>query len=597
MSTTRFLLPAAFVVLLLASSPVPAAPLEAMPFEQVRAGMKGTGRTVFSGTRIETFDVEIVGTLPNIGPDQNLILARCSGGPLAQTGVLAGMSGSPVFVEGRLVGAVAYSWGFSKDALAGITPIGEMIAVSQRKTPRARAAAASWTVPGGLERLRRPELLAGFFEGQVRALAGGGGALQATIPLSVGGLGPRGFASVAPTLASSGFVPVQGGGAGRRPEASPALEPGSAVGVKLVRGDVDMTATGTVTWVDGTRVLAFGHPLFGLGAVDLPLTGARVEALLPSLQQSMRIATPLSELGTLEQDRASAIVGRLGGGPRMIPVRLRLVNAQGESREYSFDVADDPLLAPLLLYASLNGILTNHERTVGSVSLRLGRGSVVQIEGQGEVAVDNMFTGPTAPVYATGMSAYVLYLLMNNDWATPRISGVNLLLEYDELPRTAAIRRVMLDRYRVRAGETVTATILVSPFRGKDETLTRQIVIPPDTEPGRLTVHVGNAEAIEETESIDGMVAPRTLPQLVGLINHVRRNDRIYVVALSEDSGVALAGERLPNLPPSVAGVLSRPRSLGNHASLGLRGVFEEQIETAYAVNGVARVSLEVERP
>jgi hypothetical protein len=369
------------------------------------------------------------------------------------------------------------------------------------------------------------------------------------------------------------------------------------VGVKLVRGDVDMTATGTVTWVEGDRVLAFGHPLFGLGAVDLPLSGARVEALLPSLLQSMRIATPLAEVGSFRQDRAAAISGRLGASPRMIPVRLQLGSRQGSARTFSFDVADDPLLGPVLLYVALNGVLANQERVVGSMTLELREGSVIRLEGEQEVELSNLFAGSTAPLYATGTSAFILHLLMNNDWVAPRVTGVNLILEHDDEPRTARVRRVTLDRYRVRPGDTVRASVVLQPFRGPDQTLVADVLVPPGTAPGRLLLHVGNGLEVTDAEGLDDPLMPRDLRQLIQLINGIRRNDRVHLVALADDRGALLDGARLPNLPPSVASVLARPRSDGNHASLRYRGVLQEEIPTSHAVEGLARVQIEVEAP
>jgi len=255
--------------------PAAAAP-PVMSFDEVQPGMIGTGHTVFVGTRIDTFDVEILGKLPNIGPDQNLILARLSGGPLAETRVMSGMSGSPVFIDGRLIGAVAYSWGFATIPIAGISPIEEMLAVAALGGAGARRVGA--TGPA-LDALTHREALATAIDAMEEALSWPVAAPVST-PLSVSGIGPLGLARIGRGLERLGFAPVQAGTAGADASATPPrLEPGSAVGVKLVRGDVEMAATGTVTWVEGDSVLAFGHPLFGLGSVDLPLTGARVEAL------------------------------------------------------------------------------------------------------------------------------------------------------------------------------------------------------------------------------------------------------------------------------------------------------------------------------
>jgi hypothetical protein len=570
-----------------------------LPFDQVEAGMTGTGRTVFQGTRIESFEVEILGKLPNIGPDQNLILARCSGGPLEETGVLAGMSGSPVTVDGKLIGAVAYSWGFAKAPLAGITPIEEMLSIAALDSPS--PALRSGALPSGLELLaplHAPQELEEFFldtaAGFLRRPAG---ALPVAVPLAVAGMGSRGLGRVAPFLDGTGFLPVQAGSVGADAGPSPVVEPGSAVGLKLVRGDLEMTAIGTVTWVDDDRVLAFGHPLFGLGQVDLPMTGADVQMLLPSLMRSARLATPLSEIGALRQDRASGVFGRLDADPRMIPVRFQVGEPGRADRVYSFDIADDPLLSPLLLYLSLNGILSGRERPLGSATVRLKEGSVIKMAEGADVALDNMFAGTSAFDYGTGITAYILYLLMNNTWTPPEIAGVNLILEYDDAPLSATIRRAALDRYRARAGETVQATVVLAPYRGRDRIYTASLKIPEETPPGTLELQVGSAIAIARAEVQREPILPRDLEQLIRLINTLRRNDRVYLSATREDSGVLLQGARLPNLPPSVASVLSRPRSKGNFVVVPRRSVLEEIILTEYAVQGAARVELEVEAP
>jgi hypothetical protein len=342
-------------------------------------------------------------------------------------------------------------------------------------------------------------------------------------------------------------------------------------------------------------VLAFGHPLYSLGAVDLPLTGARVEALLPSLMQSLRIATPLEEIGSFRQDRASAIFGRLGGSPRMIPVRLQLGSRLGSAKTFAFDVADDPLLAPVLLYVALNGVLANQERVVGSMTLNVREGSVIRLEGQKEVELSNVFAGSTAPYYATGTSAFILHLLMNNDWTAPRITGINLILEHDDEPRTARVERVTLDRTRVHPGENVRVSVTIRPFRGPQQTLVEEVPIPAETVPGRLLLHVGNGLEVMDAEGIDDPVRPRDLDQLIQLINSIRRNDRVHLVALAEDNGAFVGGARLPNLPPSAAGVFSRPRGSAGDTRLRYRSVLQEEIPTDYAVEGMARVGIEVE--
>jgi SpoIVB peptidase S55 len=569
-----------------------------MSFADVQPGMRGVGRTVFEGTTISTFDVEVVGKLPNIGPDQNLILVRCSGGPLERTGILSGMSGSPVLVDGKLIGAVAYTWGFSKEPIAGVTPIEEMLDLARGGGGASVAAAHLDVGRPELARVHSAEALRGWIEQElVRPLARAEGSLPLSIPLSVSGVGALGLARLAPDLTRVGFVPVQGGSLGSSAPPAPPIEPGSAVGVKLVRGDIELTATGTATWVENGTVLAFGHPLFGLGDVDLPLTGALVQTLMPSLMQSARVATPLAEIGALRRDCASGILGRSGVTPQLIPVRFKLNHPARGERDYSFDIANDPTLSPLLLYVSLNGILASRERTFGSATVRVREGSVIKMGSGEDVELDNLFSGNAAFDYGTGIPAYVLYLLMNNAWSRPDIVGVNLLLDYDAQPKSARVRRATVDRYRVRAGDAVEAAVVLSPFRGPEKVYTTTIRIPEETPAGTLTLEVGGALALSRAEESYEPMLPRDLEQLIALINQLRRNDRIYIAATREDTGAVLHGERLPNLPPSVATVLARPRSRGNVVQVTRRSVFEEVIETDFAVEGSARIELEIEGP
>ncbi len=584
------LLSVLILLTLTAAQPSDAAP-PILEFDDVRSGMTGTGLTVFEGTRIESFGVEILGKLSNVGPDQDLILARLSGGPLARTGVLAGMSGSPVTIDGKLVGAVAYSWGFSTEPIAGITPIRQMLAITDLDEggPPRIGGISSW--PSTLKTLRSASLDPFWNELQERLSPGVGRPIS--IPLSISGMDALGLRQAAASLDGVGFLPLQSGGDSGTTEVPAPLEPGSAMGLKLVRGDVDMTATGTVTWVDEGRVLGFGHPLFGLGAVDLPLTGARVQALLPSLHQSARMATPLGELGSLRQDRTSGVYGIVGAEPRMIPVRLQL--SASDEHQYAFDIADDPLLTPLLLYASLNGILASKERVYGQATVRLREGSVIKLMGSEDVALDNLFAGASAFDHGTGLAAYILYLLMNNTWTQPQIAGINLLMEVDEAPRTARIRRVTVDRYRASPGDEVEVAVVLRPYRGSDRVLTRTVLIPPETPAGPLTIAIGGALAIARGQRQDEPVAPRDLDQLIWLINQLRRNDRIYIIGTQKDTGILIGGARMPNLPPSVARVLTRPKTRGNFSYVRERGILEEAVLTDYAVEGSASVELLVE--
>ena len=563
-----------------------------LPYDQVKAGMRGVGKTVFSGSQVEEFEVEILGKLPNIGVDQDLILGLCTGGPLEHTGIMSGMSGSPVYVDGKLIGAVAYSWGFSKDPIAGITPIESMLDIpGQGSGPSERA--SSWE-PRALEALRNHEQWNGFFVRQWNQLQGSAPGLRpVAIPLGIAGMDA---AAVAAAMRGSDarWLPMQsGGGAGVDGE-TPRLEPGSPIGVKLIRGDVEMSATGTITWIDDRSLLAFGHPLFGLGSVDLLATAAQVEALMPSLVNSAKMAVPTQAIGALREDRTHGVAARRGVEPSLIPARLQLRSPRGE-RSYSFDLADDPVLTPVLLYMALNGIVANRERGVGHATVQLAEGSVIKLGDGTDIPVDNLYAGANGIQYGTSFAPYVMYLLMNNPWTPPRVAGINLIVEYDDAPRTARIAGVSLDRYRAKPGDSIQATIRLAPYGGAERTVQRSLEIPANARPGGMTLTVGGAAAINRTERRNRARTPTNLDHLIRAIRQLRRNDRIYLAASQADSGGLIGAWSLPDLPPTARSVVALPRNRSTFLPVATRSVVEDSLPTDYQIEGGAALQLEIE--
>jgi hypothetical protein len=593
-----------------------------LPFSEIRPGMTGVGRTVFSGTRVEEFKVEVIGTLENIGPHRNLILGRLSGGPLAQTGVMAGMSGSPVYIGDRLVGAVAYSWGFAKEPIAGIVPFQEMLAIEGRETPdspRAALSLPSEAGPLGLRWLADPARLvdhfAGYLGGPVALSQGaaaptegsGGGAVRSGAetmtpigtPLLLGGFPGTAIPGLTEGLGRAGLRVTQGGTPGRSPGSASVgatLEPGSAVGIGLVRGDIEISAICTVTHREGDRLWACGHPLLGLGPTELAMTTATVSGLLPSLEASFKFATAQDDIGVFRQDRATGVFGFAGRKARTIPVRLELQPERGRPRRLAFSVAADPFLAPYLVYAALNGILSSEEKDFGEMSFTYNEGSVIRLAGEDDIRLGNLFAGDLARLYASGTIAFLCEILLDSEYRTVQIDGIDLVLGVSDTRRTARLLRAWVSRDRVRAGETVQVSVGLKPFRGPEITREMNLTIPREVPPGRLMLQVGDATALARTDAdhSDEFV-PRDLGMLIRLINRLRRNDRLYAVLTRTDNGLVFQGERLPNLPPSVSQVMARPQTRGNYSRTWYRGVSEESVALGYAVEGYRLLSVDVE--
>ena len=589
---------------------------QVLPVKDITAGMEGIGRTVFDGNRVETFKVHILGVLQNImGPNRSLILARLEGGPLAETGVIAGMSGSPVYVDGRLVGAVSYSLGqFTKEPIAGITPIDEMVDATATPQSRPATAQARLTLPvtqasleATLQRVfARTTAFAGSpfdvrFTG--RTTDTWSGPEMATMlrpiatPLVMSGFAGDTAASLADAFTRSGFQPVAGAGAGLREpgDTSSGLQPGEAIGVGLVDGDLSLGATGTVTNVVGNRVYAFGHPFYNLGPTAFPMTRAYVHVVLPSLLSSSKIASLGRVVGTIEQDRATAIAGTLGGPPSMLPIHLALETDHGPRREFHFSVVRDQLFTPLLTYLSVVNTLKSYEREFGASSFTV-KGKAL-VAGHDQLAFEDLFTGDSPSIGAASYIAGPIAFLLTNDVEPVEIDALDLTIVSSETPRTADLERVWIDAPVVRPGRTIPVKLMVRTYRGDEVTQTVQVPIPVNAT-GPLTLLVADGArltALEQRELRRGQ-QPRDVAQMLRAFNKARKNNRLYVRLISSDEGAVVEGETLGGLPSSVLAILDGDRSGGNISSLSTATLGEWDIPTDYAVSGARTLSVPLDR-
>jgi hypothetical protein len=546
-----------------------------MPVEAVQPGMRGTGVSVFAGETRAEFQVEILGTLPNaIGPRRHLILARLSGQRLADTGVMQGMSGSPVYIDGKLIGAVSYSLGaFSKEPIAGITPIADMIDATNRTTGapapvRSVAANLPWPVPPAQFAAALRDAFARLTAGSAPVtLAGADAPVLAALPshaqlrpisvaYTMAGFSGDTAAAFSRALGGPVAEPVAGqASAAAGAAVTTALAPGDAVGVSLIRGDLTFGATGTVTHVDGRQVYAFGHPFFNLGPTEFPMTRARVQTLLPSLNVSQKLAAIGDVVGTVKQDRSTAIAGTLGPGPALVPVTLTLQSDRAPARTFRFEIVKDQLFTPLLTFASIANTLQAYEREFG-VATFLVRGTA-QVRGHGAVAIDDVFAGDSPAIGAAASVSGPLSLLLRNERQPVQIDGVDLAIQSFEEPRTASIERVWLGTREPKAGATVPVHVVTRSYRGEERTHTIPIRIPDGSSgPLSLTVSDGARLAVSERIEQRPPSPSDSVPQLIRAFNEARRNNRIYVKLTRATSGAIVAGEREPALPPSVLAVI-----------------------------------------
>ena len=604
----------AAAVLALGVLATPNAQTTTLPLDEVRPGMVGVGRTVFQGTELEDFKVHVLGVMRNvIGPKRSLILARLEGGPLAKTGVIAGMSGSPVYVDGRLMGAVSYALGqFSTEPIAGITPIAEMLDATMMSAPSRVTRPVSIGLPASPRELlemwaRDLGRAQPFVSDPSQALIVSGASADLTrvsamlrpiaVPMIASGFDASVIDPLSPSLSAAGFVPMSSSPSQARVTATEdrPLRPGDALGVALLTGDFELGATGTVTHVDGDRVYAFGHPLYNLGPTQFPMTRAVVQVVLPSLMSSSKLASFGDVIGTVQQDRATAIAGRLGAAPSLIPVTITLNSDRAPSKTFNFGVVRDFTFTPLLTYLSVANVLTSYERGAGPASYAI-RGSA-SIKSQGDLSFEDIFTGEQP---AGGAAAYIagpLSALLKNSGEPVDVEKIALTIDAAEHQRSARIERVWLNTTRPRAGEKAIVHVALRSSRGEEIVRQLPIEIPANLS-GSLQLIVADAvrttaDDRRETRGAD----MQRVSQMMRTFNRARRNNRLYVRLTSPDSGAVVNGEPMAGLPPSVLAVIDADRNSGTVSALRSMTRGEWELALDFAVTGARQLTLSLDQP
>jgi hypothetical protein len=583
------------------------------PLEDLRPGMKGIARTVFAGSEPEEFGVEILGILPGFpGPHQSGIIARLSGKNAERTGVFAGMSGSPVYIDGRLVGAIAFSFPFSKDPIAGITPIKQMIDIfekgggSQNQRPSeprsvsfAQLAGTDWKPVLPKPTVAGAPLIASVAAGSPLIPLMGQQMMPIATPVVFGGISQETLSQFSSQLIANGLLPVAGAGGAAAitplgPVNGQTLLPGTSISVQLVRGDYSLAASGTVTFRDGDRIYAFGHPFLSLGSSDMPMTEASVVTVISNVNNSFKLAVPGQMVGSISQDRATGVFGRLGVAPKMIPVKIALHTSRDRTETFSYEIANDTFLTPLLLNITLFNTITSSERSLGESTISI-KGEIA-VKGQNAITVDRRFSALNSAAIAAGSVAAPISTLLSSGFDDVQISGITLDVTSTDTKYAAALDRISLDRTEVRRGEKVEIQAYVRTDSGKQFVQRIPIQIPADLPPGQLLIFVGDGGALQEGSVAKGLV-PRDLGQLVSAINKVKKSDRLYVKLFRVTPGAVIGTNELPNLPPSVVATLNSDRTSGGYTPMALSPVYEMELAPAdFVISGQQIIGIDVVR-
>lgn len=598
-----------------------------MPVSEVKRGMRGYGLTVFHGTKIEKFDVEILGVLKKMNTGRDLIMVRVGGGPITtrSTGIIGGMSGSPIYVNGKLLGAVSYGASFAKEPVGMVTPIADMLEAWDQGLPKQ---ASGYSSP---QTLSQKMSIGGKSVGKVqidppgsqpRGIDNGTIYMQPLMTtMMVSGMSQRGIDRLADILAPFGIRPMAGPGGGSDPDSKVKvnLEPGSAVGMSLASGDIDMTGIGTVTYRRGDKVVAFGHPMLGIGAIDAPMTTAYITDVISSYQVSTKLGASLQTVGHIFQDRPWCIAGSMGAPPKTIPITISIDDkALGRDRVYHIKVINHPLLAARLVAMVTDEAIFNMHSTPGDATAAVSYD--VTADQIGKITRSNIFFDPTAiDMPATMDMASLLGLLSTNKFHPLDIRSVNVRVQILGKRNTATIDRIFVKKSEFQPGETVDVGVVLRPYKQERVTKTFQIKIPATATDGKIALMVRGggtpmgmmipgASPDVSSDSPDaepaagaapgimidpGMAYADNVKQLVDKFLERDKNNEVVLQLQMRGTAINVGGEKLTGMPSAIADVMKSSRNSGLRME-------REEVKAVYPnesiIYGAARLMIDVKR-
>ncbi|ABF42563.1 hypothetical protein Acid345_3562 [Candidatus Koribacter versatilis Ellin345] len=577
-----------------AQNPAPNVPI--MPLSEIKTGMKGVAYTVFEGTKPEPMDVQVLGVLRNMtGPKSDVILVRLQGKKPEYTGVVAGMSGSPVYIDGKLVGAIAYRIGeFSKEPIAGVTPIGQMLEINAMDEAPADTEASS----------RKPEMQATRTGGPgVSSDAAGSANSFASVmqpiatPLVFSGFDENAIKMFAPQFASAGVTPVMGAGSVdtsiKQPEP---LVPGSAVSALFVRGDMSIAGTCTVTYVDAQRLLACGHPILNYGSVNMPMTKAEVLATLPSPANAFKIVNATEPVGAFVQDRHTGILGRFGTEPKMIPVTLTF-HGTSKPKTFHYEVLNNAKITPVAMMATVFNALQGMNEYGEDTTYRM-QGDI-DVAGFPKLDLQNMF----APTDGGQPTAYSIAIslgekfnrIFDNPYETPNIKGVELNFDLVKDRRWARLETARTDVTEVRPGDEITIETVLRPYRGEQVVREIPIKIPTSSPKGQLRILVSDGDTLDKMRRTGSNANRRfDLGATIAILNKEHENSRIYVSLLEANPQAMVQDKVMPTLPVSVMNVMEGMRGTQDMVVVAESSVNEASTPVDYVVAGAQVITIDV---
>jgi hypothetical protein len=586
--------------------------VEIIPLNDVKPGMQGKGYTVFEGDRIEQFDVEVINIVHNFMPKRDLVIVRLLGEKVNHTGVVAGMSGSPIYIGDKLMGALAYSLGiFMKEPIAGITPIEEMLEIFNREkirdqelitlTNNTPAYVTDYLQSQHLEKFDLFAQLQQLKSPQLQDFK------PIAIPFVYSGFHPSILEKFSSHFEQLNFIPLPGGKLDpNESEARQTIAPGAAIAGSIINGDFDISAVGTVTLRDQNKILAFGHPFFNNGPVNIPMAEAKVITTLSSLYASNKYAVATNIIGTIRQDRSTGIMGIIGEIPPAIPVHVRINSPISQEKTFKFMVANDRSsynIVPVFLWMTLINALESARMGMGDYAIKLtGR---IDLENAADVILDDFYSGAANPISigsGQDISAAAVDIVMTlsalllNNFETAKINKIDLTFHAQPGRKLAIIEKIFYDKQIITSGDSLTVIASVRPYQGKVFEVKKRIRIPQNLPEKNIIIAIGGRPEVAawEAQAGIGRFSPENFSELVDLLNRKRKNTDIIIQLRSADKGAILHGREYPSLPPSIFQILADKKTQKIYDSMNEKILAEWTIPVDFEVFGGRKFNLTV---
>ncbi|MBN2382645.1 hypothetical protein JXQ70_07165 [bacterium] len=583
-----------------------------MPFSEVKPGMQGLALTVFQGYEVVEFPVEIIGTVPNIGPRKNMILARVGGQVLEHAGMIQGVSGSPVYIDGKLVGALSSSWAFSKDPIGGITPIEQMLEMARHH--RATSGQTGLILPPDIAKpaislADLQHLLTQTYQSVLPQDNSGHVLQKLTFPLAIAGCSESAFAVLKGLFEPLGFeaviggrIPLAGESSFSSSDASQPFEdvpigPGSAVAVDLISGDMAVSAVGTVTHVQGDTLLAFGHPMFSLGSTELPLVKAYVHAVIPSTMMSFKLASTTQPIGTVIRDGNDGIMAQLSRTPDLLPLKVTVRNAdiQAIQQEYNYKLVKDPLLTPTLSFLALYNTLTSLEKNMGQATLTMT--TTLVFEGHRPICFRNIYSSLFA-VQESNRELQILLTLLANTFERIEPESLAIDIAFSNRLKSVTIQEINLARSSYQPGDTLDVSIMLQPFQQPAYSKKISIPLPLHWSEGLYALTLTNMQGqmINNLRRNPSKYKPRSFEQLVRLLTEEHDQGLLYLKISRAGTGMVLRGEEYGNLPASMMTLFNPGPGSGMGSMQNEHVLYESTLPTDAVVNGSSLIQFEIRK-